>query len=279
MLVAYECTHYLKRKKGKIGACAVKLDMAKAYDHVECDYPRGIMKKLGFHEGFVELVTRCVTSVTFKVKANGFLTKPFRPSRGIRQGDPISPYLFLLCAAGLSWLSKIVGPVHLARGVRVGIHAPWISHLLFADDIVFSEASQRGAARLQHIMDVYSRGSGQMVNRDKSTVFFSTNCDEPVKQVVRQELHIDTKALSNKYLCLPTTLGRSSTEAFDFMATRIKGLIGSWSARAASYICWEGGSPQIGSTRCTYLFYERLSSLQIDLQENDNGYCKLLLVG
>jgi hypothetical protein len=98
--------------------------------------------------------------------------------------------------------------MHLARGVRVGVHAPWISHLLFADDcIVFSEASQRGAARLQHVLDVYSRGSGQMVNRDKSTVFFSSNCDESVKQIVRQELHIDTVALSDRYLGLPTAVG------------------------------------------------------------------------
>jgi len=55
----------------------------------------------------------------------------------------------LMCAEGLSCLLKFVGPMHLARGVRVGIHAPWISHLLFADDcIVFSEASQRGAVRI-----------------------------------------------------------------------------------------------------------------------------------
>jgi hypothetical protein len=53
VLVAYECTHYLQRKKGKTGACAIKLDMAKAYDRVEWEYLRGIMLKLGFAETFV----------------------------------------------------------------------------------------------------------------------------------------------------------------------------------------------------------------------------------
>jgi hypothetical protein len=149
VLVAYECTHYLQRKKGKTGACAIKLDMAKAYDRVEWEYLREIMLKLGFHEGFVSLIMRCVTSVSFSIKVNGVLTQSFRPSCGIHQGDPISAYLFLLCAEGLSCLLKSVGPVHLSRGVRVGIHAPWVSHLLFADDcIIFSEASQRGAARM-----------------------------------------------------------------------------------------------------------------------------------
>jgi hypothetical protein len=145
VLIAYECTHYLKRKKGKAGACAIKLDMAKAYDRVEWDYLRQIMLKLGFHTAFVSLIMRCVSSVSMAIRVNGFLTDRLRPSRGIRQGDPISPYLFLLCAEGLSCLLKSMGPVYLSRGVRVGIHAPWISHLLFADDcIVFSEASQRG---------------------------------------------------------------------------------------------------------------------------------------
>lgn len=236
VLVAYECTHYLKRKKGKMGACAVKLDMAKAYDRVEWEYLKLIMLRLGFHENFVSLIMKCVSSVSFSVRVNGSLSSVFKPTRGIRQGDPISPYLFLLCAEGLSCLLKSVGPMHLARGARVGIHAPWISHLLFADDcIVFSEASQRGAARLQEILVTYSRGSGQMINKDKSAVFFSSNCDDQMKEMVRQELHIDTEALCDKYLGLPTALGRSTAGAFDFMATRIRNLVGTWSGREASY--------------------------------------------
>ena len=117
MLVAYECTHYLNRKKGKSGACAIKLDMAKAYDRVEWNYLHGTMLRLGFVESFVDTVMRCVTSVAFSVRVNGNLSSPFRPSRGIRQGDPISPYLFLLCSEGLSCLLKGIGPVHLSRGV------------------------------------------------------------------------------------------------------------------------------------------------------------------
>jgi len=235
VLIAYECTHYLKRKKGKLGACAIKLDMAKAYDQVEWEYVRQIMLKLGFHCNFVSLIMRCVSSVSMSIKVNGMLTEYFRPSRGIRQGDPISPYLFLLCSEGLSCLLKSKGPVYLSRGVCVGIHAPWISHLLFADDcIVFSEASQRGAERLQEVLELYSRGSGQLVNKQKSTVFFIQNYTAEMKTEVRQVMNIEQEALAEKYLGLPTALGRSASEAFEFMPTRLRNVIGTWSGRAAS---------------------------------------------
>jgi hypothetical protein len=72
------------------------------------------------------------------------------------------------------------------------------------------------------------------VNREKSAVFFSKNCLEEVKEVVRTELHIDREALSDRYLGLPTALGRSTIEAFDYLPTKIKGLVSTWSGREAS---------------------------------------------
>ena len=90
--IAYECTHYLKRKKGKTGVYAVKLDMAKAYDRIEWKYLEGMMLKLGFHTDFVSRVMRCVTSVSFCIRTNGVLSEHFRPTRGIRQGDPIEEF-------------------------------------------------------------------------------------------------------------------------------------------------------------------------------------------
>jgi hypothetical protein len=120
VLVAFECIHTMKRrKKAKKGVCAVKLDMMKAYDCVEWPFIKAIMQKLGFSEHIVNLIMKCVSSVRFSVKVNGHLLTYFIPTRGIRQGDPVSPYLFLMCAEGLTALLNNYTGGFVDRGIRV----------------------------------------------------------------------------------------------------------------------------------------------------------------
>jgi hypothetical protein len=106
VLIAYECMHTIRRQQAKTPFFALKIDMMKAYDRVEWSYLEGVLQKMGFNQTWINSVMRCVTSVRYSIKVNGDLTEPFTPSRGLRQGDPISPYLFLLCAEGLSSLMR-----------------------------------------------------------------------------------------------------------------------------------------------------------------------------
>ena len=112
----------------------MKLDISKAYDRVEWPFLQGVMVKLGFPEKWINWVMGCVTTPSFSILING---KPFgniHPTRGIRQGDPLPPYLFLLCAEGFtSLLAKAKVNGHI-KGVSICRRAPKISNLMFADD-------------------------------------------------------------------------------------------------------------------------------------------------
>jgi hypothetical protein len=142
VFMVYECTHAIRTRKRKSPLCAVKLDMMKAYDRVEWIFLEKMLLKLGFSERWVEMVMRCIKSARFSVKLNGGFSKSFLPSRGLRQGDPISPYLFLFCVEGFLALLKEAQRKNELRGVRFGAGGPHVT-LLFADDsIVFLEATQ-----------------------------------------------------------------------------------------------------------------------------------------
>jgi len=141
--------------------------MSKAYDRVEWVFLEKIMRKMGFHERWVQLVMKCVTSVSYKIKVNGSYTTRIFPQRGLRQGDPLSPYLFILCAEGLSAMLLKAEQEGKIGGIKICREAPRVNHLFFADDsLLLMRARADDAKELRKILEIYERASGQVINKD-----------------------------------------------------------------------------------------------------------------
>lgn len=222
-ITAYECLHYMKTRKVKSNRfCALKLDTMKAYDRMEWGYLRAVMIKLGISPRFMETIMRCVSSVSFSVLFNGGPMESFRPSSGVRQGDPISPYLFLLAAEGLSCLLKGQGVGVEVHGIQVAASAPEVNHLLFADDsLLFFGASNANAIRVLELLHKYCNASGQRINMDKSSIYFSKGVSEADRAGIKHILEVANESLSEKYLGLPMDVGKAKEGCFKYLKDRI----------------------------------------------------------
>ncbi|CAL1398314.1 unnamed protein product [Linum trigynum] len=236
VIIAFECFQFMKnRKKAKDGYFAAKLDMAKAYDRVEWSFLEKVMRKLGFDGRWVNIIMSCVTSVSYSVLVNGHKTDCFIPSRGLRQGDPLSPYLFLLCAEGLSALIKKAEKEGQLNGIQIRKKAPTISHLLFADDsLVFGRAVLSECDTLKGILKCYEEESGQLINYNKSEISFSTNVKTSRRLEIGGTLKIKEVTKHPKYLGLPTVVGRSKKEMFEDIKEKVRKKLKDWKIRTLS---------------------------------------------
>ncbi|KAL0367264.1 UNVERIFIED_CONTAM: putative mitochondrial protein [Sesamum radiatum] len=236
VLVAFEVHHFLKHKKrGKVGLASLKLDMSKAYDRIEWKFLERVLDRLGFHQSFVSLIMCCVSSVSFSFILNGSQFGYLQPRRGLRQGDPLSPYLFILCSEALSCLFREAEASNKFKGVAVARGAPLVSHLLFADDsLIFSEATKEAFRCIKEILSKYEKASGQFINLQKSSVNFSGNTDPTLQLELAQSLGVAVTSNHAKYLGLPACIGRSKKEIFQDLCDTICKKVMGWKEKLLS---------------------------------------------
>ena len=236
VLVAFETMHCIDQKrKGKEALVAVKLDISKAYDQVEWSYLEATLRKMGFHEKWIALMMMCVRMVSYSVLINGEPKGMIVPSRGLRQRDPISPYLFLLCTEGLSAMLKKEENEGYIKGVAVSRGAPSVSHLLFADDsIIFCQASILECERVLKVLEDYERNLGQKVNKEKTALHFSRDTSREVQNQVKQKFGAKIVRQHEKYLGLPPLVGRGKRKAFNQIKDQVGRKIAGWKGKLLS---------------------------------------------
>jgi hypothetical protein len=180
------------------------------------------MRRMGFGERWISLIMMCVTSVQYSILVNGSPCGFINPTRGIQQGDLISPYLFLLCAEALSALVTKATMDGTISGVPTSRRGPTISHLFFTDDsLLFYRATKVQWEKFTEILHLYEKASGQKMNHSKTAIFFSKNTPDGDKDKILRFSGIPETQRYDSYLGLPALVGRSRMTAFKNITDRI----------------------------------------------------------
>ncbi|XP_071729377.1 uncharacterized protein [Rutidosis leptorrhynchoides] len=170
VLVANEMIDDLKKKKKK---CMIfKVDFEKAFDSINWEFLFKVMERVGFDLKWRRWIRACLSSASVSVLVNGSPTDEFRLHRGIKQGDPLSPYLFIIVAEGLNPLIKQALRANLLKGIEVGKDKIIVSHLQYADDtILFREWSKRNVRNVLNVLNCFEIFSELKVTVAKSCLY------------------------------------------------------------------------------------------------------------
>lgn len=172
---------------------------------------------------------KLITSVSYRFKINGFLSSELIPQRGLRQGDPSSPYIFILAADSLSHLIQRASSLGRFHGIQLAAGGPKLTHLFFADDaILFGKANLENMYQLVDILNIYSMASGQRINLSKSGVIGGKFMDYRLKINLAETLHMQIWDNPRKYLGLPADWGRSKNSALAWIQDRLEVKMAGW---------------------------------------------------
>nr|XP_011468563.1 PREDICTED: uncharacterized protein LOC105352685 [Fragaria vesca subsp. vesca] len=236
ILVANELAHFVHNKKGgEEGYMALKLNLSKAYNIMEWFFLRKVLERFGFAAVWIEMVMQCVSSVRYSFLVRGKPRGFVIPNCGLRQGDPLSPYLFLLGVESFSTLLQRTQQLGWLLGLEICAKAPQVNHHLFADDsMLYANASLDDCYHIQDVIETYGRASGQLVNFEKSSIVLSNNVSEFMQEEIYSLLGMEVVTSHEKYLGLPTYVGRKKTATFQFIKERLAKKVSGWQDRTLS---------------------------------------------
>ncbi|WCJ39636.1 RNA binding RNA-directed DNA polymerase [Euphorbia peplus] len=237
VILVQEAIHSMHHRSRRPGDMIIKLDMEKAYDRVSWFFLRATLSLAGFSDHWVSLIMSCVEASDMKVLWNGEKLNGFKPSRGLRQRDPLSSYLFVLCIERLGHMIEDAvscsnwSPISISRG---GVS---LSHVFFADDIVLmAEASIGQAVVIKNIMRQFSDCSGQKVNHSKSKVFFSPHISDIMSRGICDILGVERTHDLGVYLGMPLMHGRVNAETFSHVVDKVCSRITGWKVKNLSFV-------------------------------------------
>ena len=164
----------------------LKLDISKAYDKLNWDFLEGVLRSFGFEENWIRWIINLVSSAFFSILVNGTPSQPFSATRGIRQGDPLSPFLFIIIAEGLGRLLRDMQNSGQIKGLNLCENQPAQTHQQFVDDnMLMGPSSVQEARGIKKGLDLFLLASGLEINKEKSQVFFLNTSRVAKRNILR----------------------------------------------------------------------------------------------
>ncbi|XP_028804491.1 uncharacterized protein LOC114759480 [Neltuma alba] len=168
IIIAQEVVHSMRTKTGKVGWMAIKVDLEKAFDRLRWDFILDTLQDARLPSSMITLIMKCISSSSMQVLWNGRPSEPFSPQRGIRQGDPLSPYIFVLCMERLSQAIDLEVNHGNWQPIQLGKEGPPLSHLFFADDLILFCSTKPSQVNLvQRLLQDFCVSSGHKYIIDK----------------------------------------------------------------------------------------------------------------
>ena len=226
IIQAHETIHSLITNK-KVGMI-MQLDIAKAYDKVSWLYIISILKSYAFYHNWIKWIMVLVTTTSCSILLNGAPSKNFKISRGLKQGDPLSPFLFILMMEGLGRAMKAAKEEGRIYGLRLTHGGDTVTHQQFVDDTMFQGTPiVKEAKAFKQILSEFSRVAGTKVSLTKSNIFVF-NTDISIQINLSRILGFQRESLPVKYLGVPLTDKPLHKDIWEPVLNKLKDKINKW---------------------------------------------------
>ncbi|KAJ4767870.1 RNA-directed DNA polymerase (reverse transcriptase)-related family protein [Rhynchospora pubera] len=237
IIVVRETLQSFKQKNFKQPAFMLKVDVSKAFDKIEWDFLAKAMIYLNVPLNMVNLMLSCYrraqVSLTINGKRDGFII----PTRGLRQGCPMSPYVFIMAMEMLSRLMSKTQREGNLKGIKLAHSSPVIMHIMYADDLViFGDAHQREIDTINSLLNHFGKASGLKMNPEKSTFWASRACDQAAVHRVMNNLQASVAEGEDKYLGAVIEGGRSGMKTGKMLLEKMRAKLNGWRAQMLSHV-------------------------------------------
>ncbi|XP_075107022.1 uncharacterized protein LOC142180004 [Nicotiana tabacum] len=224
------------RLRDKPTNVVIKLDMAKAYDRVSWKYLMHVLRKMGFVECFINMVWNLIANNWYYVPINGQTSSFFHSTRGVKQGDPLSPALFILSVEVLSMsLNKLFEDKQF-KGFGLPNWTVPLNHLAYADDtIVFASSDLYSLQNIVEVLTQYEHTSGQLINKATSSCYMHTNVAGTLVNTVGTTTHFSKGEFLFTYLGCPIFYIRRRKDYYNDLIKKVKAKLHSWKGKLLSY--------------------------------------------